>query len=565
MAGNIKYNKATGQSVMFDGTSWVPAETRHNKAGDAVAFDGSSWVPVGKKTMQAPRGDMSWGDVGSHAVENIGPSALQLGKDMVQPFAHPIETAKTIGQLGEGLVRLAIPGGNDPSEDMARSVGTFFANRYGGIEELKKTIATDPAGLMADISTILTGGGGIAARAPGMIGKVGRAVQVAGKISDPVNIAGKTLGTAGAVAGKVLDTAPGQAISSAVKAPVPGLLGLSTGVGAEPIKAAYRSGLEGGEASKAFRDGLNLKEMTSVASDAQSALRQMKANMYNSYKNNMKAVNKDPKVLDFGKVEDAVSKAKKVGTYDGVPMDPKSKKVLKRVDKLVKAWKSGDPKTRFTAEGLDQLKQRIGKIYSQLGPKDPGFTEVREVYNGVKGTIIDSFPEYSKAMKKYSQAADEIVELERELSLGNKAAASTSLRKLQSAMRDNVNTSWGQRRQMVGKLDEVGGENIIPKLAGQSLSSPAPRGLSRIIGSSALPVLAGGAAGIGPGAAIGLLTSPAFSPRLVGEAALAAGKGSRKLKRAGKLAKDVNRIVGPGGKASAFQSGRIGLLEDRNR
>lgn len=44
----VKYNKSTGQAVLFDGTSWVDTPVKHNKqTGESVAFDGEGWSPVG--------------------------------------------------------------------------------------------------------------------------------------------------------------------------------------------------------------------------------------------------------------------------------------------------------------------------------------------------------------------------------------------------------------------------------------------------------------------------------------------------------------------------------------
>jgi len=66
-------------------------------------------------------------------------------------------------------VYLALPWwlGISPEEAPAwEATKQFFANRYGGEEELKNTIATDPVGFLTDISTVLTGGGSLAAGRP---------------------------------------------------------------------------------------------------------------------------------------------------------------------------------------------------------------------------------------------------------------------------------------------------------------------------------------------------------------------------------------------------------------
>lgn len=137
------------------------------------------------ETPEPGQKPISWSDVPGMAMQSFIPSAKQAGSDIVQPFLSPIETTKALGNLGLGLIQKFIPGEQE-SEKYANAVGQFFADRYGGIEELKKTLATDPAGFLLDASTVLTGGGGLAARAPGMTGKIGKAVSTVGHAIDPM-------------------------------------------------------------------------------------------------------------------------------------------------------------------------------------------------------------------------------------------------------------------------------------------------------------------------------------------------------------------------------------------
>jgi hypothetical protein len=92
---------------------------------------------------------------------------------------HPIDTATNIGNIGKGVMqKLGIMEGKD-AEPYADAVGKFLVDRYGSGEAIKKTIATDPVGMAADIATVLSGGELALARAPGMVGK---AAQVAGAV-----------------------------------------------------------------------------------------------------------------------------------------------------------------------------------------------------------------------------------------------------------------------------------------------------------------------------------------------------------------------------------------------
>ena len=79
------------------------------------------------------------------AVQNLPSSTYKLGKDLLDVIINPITTAKSIFELGKGVVELAIPG-EQPSEETAKAVGKFFAERYGSLDDIKNTFANDPAG-----------------------------------------------------------------------------------------------------------------------------------------------------------------------------------------------------------------------------------------------------------------------------------------------------------------------------------------------------------------------------------------------------------------------------------
>jgi hypothetical protein len=181
---------------------------------------------------------------------------------------------------------------------------------------------------------------------------------------------------------------------------------------------------------------------------------------------------------------------------------------------------------------MDALKQAIWDSMEKIPDNSKrAQTAAKEVYNSVKSEISKQAPEYSKAMKEYTDASDQIKEIERALSLGNKAAADTSMRKLQSLMRNNANTNYGYRMKLAEQLEQAGGRELMPALAGQALSQWTPRGIQRAAaGPSAL--VAYGAGGL-PLAAADLAVS---SPRLMGEAAYKGGQLSSVLRGAAQKA-----------------------------
>jgi hypothetical protein len=94
-------------------------------------------------------------------------------------------------------------------------------------------------------------------------------------------------------------------------------------------------------------------------------------------------------------------------------------------------------------------------------------------------------------------------------------------------MRNNVNTNYGQRLNLAQQLENAGGRDLMPALAGQALSSKLPRGMAgaTLAGTPGVAYLVGNTIG-GPmlgavGAGMDILAS---SPRLAGEASYKYGQ-----------------------------------------
>lgn len=161
----------------------------------------------------------AWSDVPMQAVKNLLPSAGNLLSGIGHAIAHPIDTAGNVLDMGAGALQNALPAGVknaidriDPNPQagqravaVADAAGKFFKDRYGSADGLKTTLATDPVGAALDLSTILTGGGTLAAKIPGL-STAGRAAVVAGGAVDPISATIRaTRGAAGAGMRKVID------------------------------------------------------------------------------------------------------------------------------------------------------------------------------------------------------------------------------------------------------------------------------------------------------------------------------------------------------------------------
>lgn len=331
---------------------------------------------------------------------------------------------------------------------------------------------------------------------------------------------------------------------------VPNVLGVSTGAGPTAIRTAYQAGKTGDEAGDAFlssmRGNTPPEAVVQTARDAVTSLKKARSEQYMSGMADATGHTTnafgDPAALNWKPVEDAISKTSDIGNYQGMETIPAASKVRQKVSDTVSAWQAKFPTP--TPNDFDALKQTLwnlkfdGELSSVAGPGKPGAKIIDAVANAVKGQIVDQAPGYAKVMSDYSKASDTLHELETGMSLGQRSTTDTALRKLQSIMRNNANANYGQRAKLGDLLDDTSGGQLMPQLAGQSLSSAVPRsiagqGLGSALGASTYlhPATAI------PAAASTLLTSP----RVVGEAAYKAGQMAKVL-RAG-VGQDPNFLT----------------------
>lgn len=453
---------------------------------------------------------LSTEEVLTGAVTNFPSSVGSMLGDIYQAVTSPIQTTKAVLDLGAGILQNALPerlvkavGEDKASRDLASKVGQHYVERYGSVEGAKRALATDPAGVMADLSTVLTGGAMLPTRAAPALATAARAI-------DPLMLSARAVGKTADVTGKALKP----------------LLGMQTGAGSDAIGQAYQAGRTGGETADVFKANLRGEvPQTEVLDAAKQNLAEMAIQRQNAYRTEMASISKDKTVLSFDGIDKSIDNAMNKTTYKGKIVNEKAFDRLASAKAEIDAWKQLDPVEFHTPEGLDKLKQKVGAILEDIPfEQKTALTAVNEVYNGIKNEIKKQAPTYAKTMQAYSEATDLIREIEKTLSQGKNASVDTQMRKLQSVMRNNVNTNYGQRMSLVKQLEEAGGREMMPALAGQALSNYAPRGLQ---GASSVPtaLLAGSLFGT-PLAAASLATS---SPRLMGEAAYGAGRVAKGL------------------------------------
>ena len=129
-----------------------------------------------KPAPSAAPPSMSLMDVGAQAVQNLPGSAAQYGKGFYEMVTSPVKTAGSMLDIVAGGVNLALPEpvrnfmakiDTDPAAtqravNAAKQYGGYMNQRLGSVEAIKRTIAEDPVGAIADLSMILSGGAGLA-------------------------------------------------------------------------------------------------------------------------------------------------------------------------------------------------------------------------------------------------------------------------------------------------------------------------------------------------------------------------------------------------------------------
>ena len=457
------------------------------------------------------------GEVATGAVTNFPSSFANLIGSIYEAVTSPVQTAKSVLDVGAGALQNVLPekfvqfvGEDKQSREMARKVGEFYAERYGTGEGLKKAIAQDPAGVLADLSTVLTGGATVAPRI------VAQPLSRIASTIDPLAATARATGAAVKGAGNILGS----------------YIGTTTGAGKEAIAQAFEAGRKGGEAAEQFRANIGGKaDQTEVVAIAKRNLDELNRQKLEEYRSGMIDIKKDKTILGFDDIDKAIQNATKNVTFKGQTKNAIAAENLQEVQQKVNAWKNLDPKEFHTPEGLDALKQQIGETLETIdfAKQKTAYSVVSSVYNSVKASIQKQAPTYAKTMKAYTEASEQIKEIQKTLSLDRNASVDTQLRKLTSLMRDNVQTNFGQRVKLGKQLEEAGGEIFMPGIAGQALSSITPRAIQ---GALTLPTsLAGYSVGGFPAVAASLLTS---SPRAMGETAFATGLAARGVDQLGR-------------------------------
>ena len=520
-----------------------------------------------------------WDTVAIDAAKNFGPSLYNYGADMVTAITNPVQTADTMLDLAAGGISNGIEYATgmdlfpeNKATATANVVGRHYKDRYGSWEGFKKGLSEDPVGVMSDLSLPVTGVAGLAARGPGLVGSLGRAGRIAGDFMDPISGAIRTGRTGGRI--------------------VSSIAGYSSGMGDEPARSIFNARRAGGEQAAAANRGMREPPRDELADDAFEKMRVRGRQARDQYQQEIAATKNSNARINwnniFRSIYDTIRSNMTVqgnNFYGGPETQAAIQRMLRTVQKYV-----NNP-ALHNLENLDALKQELALQQETIGAQPVRGAEninrhITNVIDGVREEIVRLEPSYATAMENFQTWKDLQREMRQALALNDKAAIDTVMRKLQSTMRNNVQTNYGSRTQLLDDLDTATvpavaarppqlnrpgapGRPAIPpgtlraELAGQAANTWMPRGISRSGGAFAIPA---GIAALGATlatnpayAALAAPFIPAASPRVVGEVAGLLGDGARvadnfaaanpEIARAaraatGRVGRQVNRQVG---------------------
>lgn len=436
-----------------------------NRAATQGDTYGASFPATGRETP---------GQAGLKALGNLPSSGLNLAKGAASFGKTVLGAVKPGSQSQNQLLNIfAAPAAKagqflkekatgvrteTPATQTFDVMSSSLKERYGSVENLKKTAINDPAGFGADVLAVISGGAGLAGRSR----MVGNAVsKVGGVVTKPVS---KIASTGARVAEEIAT----------------GAAGVSTGVGKEAFKQALRGGEE---FTKGLRGQMDLTTVLNEARGGLGKVKQLRSSEYGQAMDNLAVLN--PQSLETTPILNKVKGLLKDFNIKQTPeggldlsrsplVNDKSK--IEGMIKVIDEW--GTTAGDRTVRGVDLLKRQLRAFREPSNPSLNKFVDdlansAKEVASGAKG--------YGDVMGKYGNYSDFIDELERTLSLGDNSTPDTAISKLNSLLRDNAD----YKRILAQEFKQTTGKDLLGPIAGKALNRFTPQGLSKYVAAGA--------------------------------------------------------------------------------
>lgn len=503
-------------------TGFQPATSSAQQNTSSFIDELNQIAETSRKAMSQGGEDAEFSDLAGNILPSAGRTASTLyeGVAGLSPIGRNESgelslrlppTLEAVGKLAAGGVEKLIPGEQE-HEKQFDGVTQYFADRYGSLENAKKTLINDPVGLALDLASLFSGGGalvkgaGLAAKSEALA-KAGGVIQKAGAAIDPVRA------TAKVVAGT------GKAIASGTRE----ALGFTTGAGGAAIKEAFRNPSK--EFTAALRGKTTGKDIVDVARNALNDVEDIRGTEYRA---RLAEISKQGDSIDIspiisetdkqlGKFGVTVGKDGKLDFERSAITKPEARNGVQELYDTINDW--GSRQGDRTPAMLDILKRRLGDYNLESG-------QARALVSGVKNKVTDvlneQVPGYRDMTSEYSQVSNFINELENTLSIADGSKTEAAITKLTQTLRQDKD----YRQALVKQLEGATGASITPKIAGAALNTWLPRGLTqRLFAGAGL-----GSVVFTPQFILGLGTAlSTLSPRLVGEVARGLGIANNKV------------------------------------
>ena len=141
---------------------------------------------------------LSAGQIALNTAKNIIPSTGRAAVGLYHAARHPIETGKTLWQLGVGLDSKleGLAGVKQDTAQKARdeavadAFGNSFGEKYGSINKILNTMQRDPDSLLMDFSAVLGAPELAFGKTAGVVGDIARTAGRVGEAINPLNPGG---------------------------------------------------------------------------------------------------------------------------------------------------------------------------------------------------------------------------------------------------------------------------------------------------------------------------------------------------------------------------------------
>jgi len=430
-------------------------------------------------------------------LKNLPGSLGNMAGGVAQFLGNIPQAGKDLGQVAAGGIEKLTGAGTGENIPKWEQFAGTMKERYSNPGKLMEE---DPAGMMADISTILGGAG--------MLTKGGTLTKM-GKLTNPLRMASKPITKA---AQKATDLA----------------LGVTTGTSSREVAQArkvstdftdFMRGKRGGdelvktvhESVKDLADKANAEYSAILPTIDATGITVNPYPVFNKYDSMLKdmRVSRDTKgALDFA------------GSV--LEKQPAMQRELTKIDAYLNERKVGGIPMGMKPSDADIMKKWFWSEADKIGKGNiPTKSVAEKLYGEIANTLNDQVPQYKEMTANYAKFKEFETMLRDTLSLKDPKKIDASLSKLRSALR----TDNDFRSKVLSQIQEQTGKNLMSMVAGYDMSQALPRGL---IGR-----------GIGLGEVSGAMYSspwflaalPFTSPRVVGELMQGIGKAGTITKR----------------------------------